>query len=69
MYHRLLKAVNNFIPFLQEYFLKYKPSQKLVVLRMLQRFNIHDDTLYTNFVNDISSLLAKYSDDDLLNRL
>jgi hypothetical protein len=36
---------------------------------MLQRLNIHDDVLYTNFVNDISSLLAKYSDDDLVSRL
>lgn len=69
MYHRLLKASNNFIPYLQEYFPKYKPSQKLVVLRMLQRLNIHDDVLYTNFVNDISSLLAKYSDEDLVSRL
>ncbi len=69
MYHRLLKAANNFIPFLQEYFPKYKPSQKLVVLRMLQRLNINDDMLFTNFVNDVSSLLMKYSDDDLLKRL
>jgi len=35
LHHRLLKSANIFIPYLQEHFLKYKPNQKLVVLRML----------------------------------
>ena len=35
LHHRLLKAANSFVPYLQEYFLKYRPSQKLVILRML----------------------------------
>lgn len=36
---------------------------------MLQRFNIHDETLYTNFVHEITSTLNKYSEDDLLKKL
>jgi hypothetical protein len=69
LHHRLLKAANNFIPYLQEYFLKYKPSQKLVVLRMLQRMSIHDESLFTNFTNEITSLLSKHSGDDLSRKL
>ena len=35
MYYRLVKIANMFKPFLKHYFTQYKPSQKLVVLRML----------------------------------
>ena len=69
LHHRLLKSGNNFVPYLQEYFLKYKSSQKLVILRMLQLISIHDDSLYSNFTNEVIQILSKYSGEELTNKM
>ena len=37
------------LEYIKHYFKDYKPSQKLVILKMLQSQEIHDHELFDNF--------------------
>ena len=67
---RLIKTTNSFIPYMEYFFPKYKSSQKLVILRMLQQLSIYNNDLFCSFVEDLQKILSgKNNEEELLNRL
>lgn len=61
MHFKLLSCAHKFIPYLQDFFLKYQPNQKLVVLKMLQNLSVYDEDLFQNFMDDLTKIVGKAS--------
>lgn len=56
--------ISQFIPYYNKFFERYKPNQKLAVLRMYQQHHIFDENLFNNFIQDLDTNWHEYSKDD-----
>ena len=52
-YEKTVRIAKQFVPFYRYYFDYYKPSQKLIAMRFLQNYRVHDDQLSKNFMKTV----------------
>lgn len=56
-YAKIFKVMMKLIPFYRHYFEMYLPQKKLVVLTLMHKLKMFDETLFNNFAKNLESIV------------